>query len=159
MSLDDIAAMESYQSPVNAGATGVASAGSTVAIAAGSLLLAVALFGSCPTVYSLEPDGTRLEAELFSYSIAPAFQARDIDRLGITSLTDGRISLEIRNEMLETHYIDQLEVLEIVHAKGQKAYPDENGRPIVAGNLITATSAREFAPIFQHFSPKRMRNT
>jgi hypothetical protein len=141
ISADDVAAMESYQTPTNTGATAAASVGSTALIVVGVAALSVAIFGSCPTVYSLEPDGQVLEAELFSYSIAPSFQARDIDRLGITSLTDGRFELEIRNEMLETHYIDHIEVLEVLHGPNEKAYPDEKGRPIVAGSLIAPRTA------------------
>ncbi len=139
--IDEIVAMESYQTPVNVGATAVGSVGTTVGVTAAAVLGIMLVFGSCPTVYSLEADSAVLEAELFSYSIAPAFQMRDIDRLGIPATTSGYFDLEVRNEMLETHYIDHLEVLEVVHGPDQKAYPDKKGRPLVAGNLISPTVA------------------
>lgn len=141
VSLDDVAAMESYQTPVSTGATTAASAASTVGIAVLGGLALLALFGSCPTVYSVDLAEPFLEAELFSYSIAPSFQTRDIDKLGIRTTIDGKFELEIRNEMLETHYIDHLEVLEVLHAPQQNAYPDEKGRPIVVGSFIAPSNA------------------
>ncbi len=141
ISLEHVAAMESYQTPVSTGATAAASTGSTVTLVVLGSLAAAAIFGSCPTVYSFDSGAPLLESELFSYSIAPAFQARDIDRLGIQSTNNGILKLEIRNEMLETHYIDHIEILEVTHAFDQKAYPNEKGRPLVVGNLVAPLTA------------------
>lgn len=139
--LADIAAMESYQTPVSTGATTAATAASSTGILLGSMAAIMLLFGSCPTVYSFNGDDAALEAELFSYSITPSFQTRDIDRLDIQSIDHGIFELEIRNEMLETHYIDQLEVLEVVHGEDQRVYPDHKGRPLVVGELISPAVA------------------
>ena len=65
ISLGDIAAMESYQTPVSTGATTVASAGSTVLWVVGGMLALFAIFGSCPTVYSFDAGEALLDAELF----------------------------------------------------------------------------------------------
>jgi len=139
--LDEIAAMEGFQTPVNAAATTAASTVGTAGWIALGALAAFALFGSCPTVYSADSGDAILEAELFSYSIAPSFQARDIDKLGLKRIQDGYFELDFRNEMLETHYIDQLEVLEITHAANQVAYPDSTGRAIVVGTTVAPVSA------------------
>jgi len=141
ISLDEVAAMESYQTPVNTGATVAASAGSSVLWVVGGAAAIVALFGSCPTVYSLDGGVPVLESELFSYSIAPSFQARDIDRLGNRSVSDGILELEVRNEMVETHYIDQIEILEVTHPLDKSAYPDEKGRALVVGRRLPPSSA------------------
>ena len=141
IALDDIAAMESFQTPVNTGATAVASTAGTAGWVLVGGAAALLLFGSCPTVYSVDSDVAFLEAELFSYSITPSFQARDIDKLGLQHVQDGYVELDVRNEMLETHYIDQLEVLEITHAADQVAYPDSNGQPILVGTTIEPVSA------------------
>lgn len=141
IALDEIAAMESFQTPVNAAATTAASTVGTVGWVALGSLAALALFGSCPTVYSTDSGDAILEAELFSYSIAPSFQARDIDKLGLKHVEGGYFELDFRNEMLETHYIDQLEILEITHAANQVAYPDSNGNPIVVGTTVAPVSA------------------
>jgi len=141
IALDEIAAMESFQTPVNVAATTAASTVSTAGWIALGGLAAFALFGSCPTVYSADSGEAILEAELFSYSIAPSFQARDIDKLNLKHVQNGYFELDFRNEMLETHYIDQLEILEVTHAANQAAYPDSTGRPIVVGTTVAPVSA------------------
>jgi len=133
--LDDVAAMESYQDVVNTGATVAATTVTTVGGGMAGIALVKAIFGSCPTTYSLEDGEPILEAESFSYSIAPGFEARDIDRLGIVSNGQTSIELEMRNEALETHYIDQVELLEIVHARGESAFPDPRGRPVIVADM------------------------
>lgn len=143
VALSEVAAMESYQTAVSTGATTVATAASTTGILLASTAAILLIFGSCPTVYSFNDDDAALEAELFSYSITPSFQSRDIDRLDIRSIDNGILELEVRNEMLETHYIDQLEVLEIVHRENQRVYPDQKGRPLVVGELAAPRSATD----------------
>jgi hypothetical protein len=141
IALDKIAAMESFQTPVNAPATTAATTVGTAGWIALGTLAAFALFGSCPTVYSADSEDAVLEAELFSYSIAPSFQARDIDKLSLKHIQDGYFELDFRNEMLETHYIDQLEILEVTHAENQVAFPDSTGHPIVVGTTVAPDSA------------------
>ena len=132
---DEVAAMESYQTPVNTGATAVASGAATIGVAATAAALAVIIFGSCPTIYSLEGVEPLLEAESFSYSIAPGFEVRDVDRLGIDPGTGDSVELEIRNEALETHYINHIELMEVVHAAAESVFPDPEGRPVIVGSL------------------------
>lgn len=134
--IEELAAMESYRTPVDSakttGATVVVAVGGTV----GSLALLKALFGSCPTTYSLEGDEPVLEAESFSYSIAPGFEARDVDRLGV-DVGDARLlELEMRNEALETHYINHVELLEVAHAMDEQVYPGPDGEPLAVRNLM-----------------------
>jgi len=135
--VEQVAALESYQTPVSAGA----SVGASIGLIIGGAALGTALFGSCPTVYALDGAGGILEAELFSYSIAPSFQGRDVDRLGFDPATRGRLELEVRNEMLETHYIDELELLEVAHAPDETVYPNESGEPLVVAGLAAPQSA------------------
>lgn len=141
IALDEVAAMESFQTPVSTGATAAASTVSAAGWAALGVGAALLLFGSCPTVYSVDSEVALPDAELFSYSITPSFQARDIDKLGLRHVQDGYFELDVRNEMLETHYIDQLEVLEVTHAANQAAYPDSSGNPVVVGATMAPVSA------------------
>ena len=104
--LAEVVAMESFASEVEVGKTLVASIGGAAAIVLGGSALAVAIFGSCPTIYADSPTGAVLESEAFSYSIAPLFEARDVDRLGAVADANGIVALEVRNEALETHYIN-----------------------------------------------------
>ncbi|MCP4301392.1 MAG: hypothetical protein GY783_12460, partial [Gammaproteobacteria bacterium] len=133
--LADIAAMESYQDVVNTGATVAATTVTTIGGGVAGIALLKAVFGSCPTTYSLENGEPILEAESFSYSIAPGFEARDVDRLGIASTGQRAIELEMRNEALETHYVNHVELLEVVHAREESVYPDPRGRPVIVGEL------------------------
>ena len=69
-----------------------------------------ACFGSCPTFYSITGDSLKIQAEGFSSSISSSLEATDIDHLNIGS-TDSVLSLIIKNEAYETHYVRQVDVL------------------------------------------------
>ncbi len=133
--LDEIAAMESYQTPVRTAETAAGSAAAGTGALIGGIVLAKALFGSCPTTYAFENGDYVLEAESFSYSIAPSFEARDVDRLGVQPVGD-EVRLELRNEALETHYINQLELVEVSHPADRSAFPDPAGRPLVVSGVV-----------------------
>src|SRR6266581_1590688 len=98
VALEEVMAVESFRTDVNTGASVGLSLLGTAAGLYASAALAVAIFGSCPTVYSDAGRGARLEAELFSYSIVPLFEARDLDRLSLRESADGTLRLEVRDE-------------------------------------------------------------
>ena len=131
--LEDVAGMESYRTGVNKTESILVSAAATAGAVVGGALLAVAIFGSCPTVYS--DDGNVEEAELFSSSIAPLFEARDLDRLKAQPDTDGTLRLEVRNEAMETHYINHLQILEAVHAADEFVLPDIQDGIVAVRNI------------------------
>jgi hypothetical protein len=143
LSLEEVAAMESFQTPINTGATAAASTGATVFGVGAAALTAKMLFGSCPTIYSLQSDEPILEAESFSYSIAPGFESRDVDRLGIDPGTAGIIELELRNEALETHYINQVELLSVEHDADHRVYTDHRSRPLIVRDLRAPANAAD----------------
>ena len=135
IALDDVAAMENYQTPLQTGETVAANTLGVPMAVMGGLVLAKALFGSCPTTYALVDGAPVLQAESFSYSIAPPFEARDVDRLNVPARDRDTVELIVRNEALETHYINHLELLEVVHEEGQRVFPDPQGQPLVVGKL------------------------
>lgn len=143
--LDSVVGMESYQTRVRPGMTALAT---TAGIAVGTVATAgmlVAIFGSCPTIYS-DSSGTHvLEAEGFSYSIAPLFEQRDVDRLRVGVGPDGIVRLEVRNEALETHYINHLELIETRHLAGETVVPDQRGLPLVLGAPLAPPNGRDRA--------------
>ncbi|MGB5580821.1 MAG: hypothetical protein WBM68_09680 [Woeseia sp.] len=141
--LADVAAMESFQTPLNSGATAAATTGATAGGGAAGLGLLKLVFGSCPTTYSLAGDEPVLEAESFSYAIAPGFESLDIDRLGIATDTRGIVALEMRNEALETHYINQVELLAVPHAAHESVFTDAKRRPLVVHSLRPPVSATD----------------
>ncbi len=143
--LDSVVGMESYDTKINMGKS-VAATGAAIAVGVpAAALLAVAIFGSCPTFYTDSASAQVLQAEGFSYSIAPLFEQRDVDRLHSVSAKDGRVVLHVRNEALETHYINHLELIDVRHEAGELALPDQSGRPIALSGLSSVFSVRDRA--------------
>ena len=144
--LDSVLAMESFRTETDVGRSIGYAAGATAGVTAAMAVLAVgavALFGSCPTVYSDSAGVELLEAEGFSYSIAPMFESRDVDRLAAGVNESGELRLEVRNEALETHYINHLELIEVDHAAGARVVPDPAGRPLVLARPLRIARAED----------------
>ncbi|MBY0491970.1 MAG: hypothetical protein K2R93_19165 [Gemmatimonadaceae bacterium] len=141
--LDSIVGLETFDGKVDPGATLVVSAAATVAGAFGTALLAVAIFGSCPTLYADTGSKAVLQAEGFSYAIAPLFRQRDIDPLVVARTREGVVRLELRNEALETHHIDLLELTRVTHAPNEVVVPDQRGGLVAVRDLQPPASARD----------------
>ena len=133
--LDSVAALETYRREYRTAESLVVSALASSAAVVGTVGLAKALFGSCPTVYS-KTDSLTLEAETFSNSI-PLFEMRDVNALSAQADSGGALAFEIRNEALETHYINHLELVEAPHAPTETALPTGDGRAWILGDLRT----------------------
>ncbi|HMA22707.1 MAG TPA: hypothetical protein VKP00_01905, partial [Gemmatimonadaceae bacterium] len=121
------------------------STAATLVGAAATVGLLKAIFGSCPTVYADTGTGPVLEAEGFSYSIAPLLEHRDIDPLRVHPDSHGTLRLELRNEALETHYLNHIELAVIRHAADARAVPDQSGRPVIVQSLRAPTTATDRA--------------
>lgn len=134
--VDSIVGLETFRSSTDMTATVGLSFVATTVTAAALTATAAAIFGSCPTVYSDSAGTSVLEAEGFSYSIAPLFEARDVDRLRARPDANGVLRLEVRNEALETHEINHLELLEATHAPDELVLPDGDGRVLALGGLV-----------------------
>ena len=139
--LDSVAAMESYTDYVEGGKTAVVTTLAVVGTLAASGALLKAIFGSCPTIYSDSAGVPALEAEGFSYSISPLVERRDVHRLRAQPDRAGTLSLDVRNEALETHYINQLELLGVTHAKDEFVLPDAGERPLAVGAIVPLARA------------------
>jgi len=129
--LDSVIGLESYTTRTNTGASLVLSTLGTAGVVVLTAAAAVVAFGSCPTIYADSAGTPVLQAEVFATRVSPLLEARDIDLLGARPDSAGLLTLEVRNEALETHYINHLELLEIRHAVGQRLIPDEHGRPLL----------------------------
>jgi hypothetical protein len=143
--LDSVAGMETFEGTQNAAQGLVVSLVATAATALAAGLLAIAIWGSCPTFYADSAGTALLQAEGFSYSIAPIFESRDVDRLRISQAADGSLRLEVRNEALETHYLNHLELLEVTHGVSEIALVDELNRLVVVADEhpFTRATARQ----------------
>jgi hypothetical protein len=145
--IDSVVGLESFRTAVDGGAT----VGLSVLATAGAVGLTVAVacaidpkcFGSCPTYYSDSAGTPVLEAEGFSYSIAPLFESRDVDRLRARAGSDGTFRLEVRNEAFETHFLNHLELLETTHAPDEFVAPDPRGHPVAVARRSSPRSARD----------------
>lgn len=133
--LDSVVGVESYERVVNPFRTLLYSTVATTGTAVFTVAAAVAIFGSCPTIYADSAGTTTLQAESFSYSIAPLLEKRDVDRLQVAADSSGIVRLDVRNEALETHYIDHLELLEARHD------PDELIVPAARAGLVAVRGA------------------
>ena len=147
--LDSVVGVETFQSRVVGFPTLVASAAatavSTAAVAFGAAALFVAIFGSCPTVYADTGSSAVLQAEGFSYAIAPLLEQRDLDPLRVRPDSNGVIRLELRNEALETHYINNLELMAVRHSRDERAVADQDGRPLLVSGIRPLVAAHDRA--------------
>lgn len=148
IALDSVVGFEVYRRDVNPLRTLVFAPASLAASAVGTAALAVAIFGSCPTVYGDSAGVSTLQAESFSYSIAPLLAKRDVDRMTVAPDARGRIRLAVRNEALETHHLDHMEVIEVRHRAGEVALPSPRGGALAvsapaAGAVVTDGAGRD----------------
>ena len=134
--IDRVTGIETYTPRSDAAASIGLSVLATGASIAAVSALAVAIFGSCPTVYSDSAGAELLEAEGFSYSIAPLLETRDVDVLRARPGPDGRITLTVRNEAAETHYINHIEVLAVQRADSETVAPDPTGLPLAVSGWV-----------------------
>lgn len=169
VALDSVLGITNFWNGTNVSGTVALTAGGTLIGAAASLALFKALFGSCPTFYTDADGAAVLEAEGFSYSIAPLFESRDLDALRGRPRA-GVYTIEMRNEALETHYINHLELLVFEHPQDARVLPDGRGNlttvaasqpPRTArdrnGRDVVRTLATNDDRVFES-SPARMRN-
>lgn len=100
-----------------------------------------ACFGSCPTFYI---DGHSqlhsANAEGFSSSIAPALEKMDIDDLGYRT-TSREFFLTMKNEALETHLVNELQVQAVAKGKYQKVFQSPSGQFYRCGPLHPIAAA------------------
>ncbi len=143
--LDQVVAMERFRDDVDGTSSVLLTLLATAAGVAVTGVLAVAIFGSCPTVYSNPGRAPTLEAETFSYSIVPLFEGRDLDRLSVDADPEGKLRLEVRNEALETHYINHLQLVEVRHDASETVVPDQTGAALVVGPSRPPLTARSRA--------------
>jgi hypothetical protein len=98
-------------------------------------------FGSCPTFYVSDIDTLRPRAEGFSASIAPSLEASDCDALGEIPLSTNRLTIEMRNEALETHVVRSVELLAVPKRIGSSIYKDDRGSFWECDKLVPPSSA------------------
>jgi hypothetical protein len=114
--------------------------GSVMAAATGIFIFKV-VFGSCPTVYTEDGNKEELEAECFSYSISRKFEMHDLDRMNHKPLDPRKINLKVKNEALETHYINELRLCYVDHPEGTEIFPTDDQKALLVQNVVAPQSA------------------
>lgn len=143
--LDSVLGLETYQDRADAVSSIALTLLATAGTVVGGAAAAVAIFGSCPTFYTDSAGTPALEAEGFSYSIAPLFEGRDVDRLRGDPDSLGVLKLEVRNEALETHYLNQIAAVEIRHERDEFVVPSPTGQPLALRDYVAPAVARDRA--------------
>jgi len=137
--LDSVQYLEYYPTEFD----GLAFVASIPGAILGSAIGLVAIFGSCPTIYSPNIEKDILEAECFSYSISPRYEADDLDRLEHPKIKDNKLNLLLTNEALETHYINELSILTVSYPDGYTAYPTEENEIVLFGKVTEISEAQD----------------
>ena len=141
--MDSVVGVETFEGKVLQAPSTVVTLAATALGAVGTVVLLKAIFGSCPTIYADTGAGPMLEAEGFSYAIAPLLEHRDVDPLRVRADRQGVVRLELRNEALETHFLNHIELVAARHGADELVVPDQSGHPVAVGALRPVTSARD----------------
>ena len=141
VAVDSIAAIELFTDAVRPAETFLLTTLGIGATVVGAGLAAIILFGSCPTIYAETDTGPELQAEAFSYAIAPSFEQWDEAPISVIPDADGSVRLEIRNEALETHYINALDMRAVLHGADERAVAGQVDEVYVLGGETGAIRA------------------
>ncbi len=114
--------------------------GITLAVAGFCLANPKACFGSCPTFYVGDGTESRLMAEGFSASVAPALEATDLDALWMAAPASRDLSVTMKNEAFETHVVRWVDVMAVPRAPGTRVVVDDHGTFFAASSLVTPES-------------------
>jgi hypothetical protein len=145
VALDSVLGFEVYERQVNPARTLLYGVMGTAATGAAIVGGSIAIFGSCPTIYADSAGIPMLQAESFSQSIAPLLAVRDVDRMSLTPDGRGVVRLSVQNEALETHHLDQLQLIEVRHDANEVALPSPIGGLMAVGSIVSAGSIRDAA--------------
>ncbi|MEO6130331.1 MAG: hypothetical protein ABIQ02_00680 [Saprospiraceae bacterium] len=102
-----------------------------------------ACFGSCPTFYLNENDNFHYSnAESFSNAICPSMEYGDIDALNNDQPSNGRFSITMKNEALETHCVNEVKLLVYPRHAGERVYHSPQDDFYLCRNIILADQAQ-----------------
>lgn len=128
---------------INPGRTALAVVGSVVAVAGFAAAVAIASKQSCPFIYSWDGKRYVFDAEPYGGAITRGLERDDYGELPSLVANHGVYRLMVTNEVNETQYTNQLQLLVVDHATGTTIKPDEFGRFYAFDSLTAPTSARD----------------
>ncbi len=116
--------------------------GITAAVTVVCLTNPKACFGSCPTFYVSDGDTSRLQAEGFSSSISPSLEATDVDALFRARPAGREVTVEMKNEALETHVVHHVDLLAVPRREGCRVFATSDNRFWESALQLPPASAR-----------------
>jgi hypothetical protein len=123
LGLDSVAILETNVIKNTGAATALTVfTGITAAVTMFCIINPKACFGSCPTFYVSDGDSLRLQAEGFSSSISPSMEATDVDALFRARPIGQEVSVEMKNEALETHVVHHVDLLAVPRRQGCRIF-------------------------------------
>jgi hypothetical protein len=101
-----------------------------------------ACFGSCPTFY-VEGNNNLMavNAEGFSSSITPAFEAHDIDALNNPPVTKHDYLVTMKNEAWETHSVNTVKLLAVPRNKGESVFHSVSDEFYTCNKIVPVNEA------------------
>ncbi|MGH7624962.1 MAG: hypothetical protein ACREOJ_06570, partial [Gemmatimonadaceae bacterium] len=128
---------------ISPGRTALAVVGSVVGVAGVVMAVALATKESCPFLYSWDGKRYVFDAEPYGGAITRGLERDDYGELPSLVADHGVYRLMVTNEVNETQYTNQLQLLVVDHATSTTIKPDEFGRFYAFDSLAAPTSARD----------------
>jgi hypothetical protein len=125
------------------GRTALAVIGGVVLVAGAVAAIAIATKESCPFIYSWDGKRYVFEAEPYGGAITRGLERDDYGELPSLVADHGVYRLMITNEVNETQYTNQLQLMVVDHAPGTTVKADEFGHFYAFDSLAAPTSARD----------------
>ena len=106
-----------------------------------------ACFGSCPTFYLYENEENvhYANAEGFSTAISPSMEQFDLDALNNDRILNHHFAITMKNEALETHCVNAVNLYAYPRKEGEKVYHNRNDQFYLCKNIY---------PIHEAFGPE-----
>jgi hypothetical protein len=96
-------------------------------------------------VYSWDGAHWRLDSGTFGGAIVRALERTDVDNLDYATARNGVVRLDVRNELNETDFVDQLAVMAVDHDSGIEVAPDPDGHLHGIAHLLEPSRATDLA--------------
>ncbi len=97
--------------------------------------------GSCPFIYSFDGQSYSLDAEPFGGAICPGLKRAEWCELQYLRSAGGRYRLLISNQLDETQYTDELQLLVVDHSPEASVAAETDGKVRTYGSLLSPSSA------------------
>lgn len=115
--------------------------GGTVILGIG--LVAAAAKGSCPFIYSYDGERYVFDKEPLGGATMPILQRTDYSKLKFLKPSGGVYKLMLTNEVDETQYVDNLQLVYADHSPDEMIYPDINNSLYAFKNASAPISVRD----------------